>query len=275
MSKDELIIRRHLTENFTVMPNDLLNDELLKSDGLALMCYLLSKPQDWIVRHKDIQNRMGWGRDKTRNVIASLVKIGYIEKETIREEGKFSETRYIVKDSPRPEKPSPENQLLVISHLTKDIEQRTDYTKSNKLARQKKQLLVDWSPDDADKQYATDLGIDWQETLTDIQLWNEQGGNRAAYASVRAFWQGWVRREAKRRPTPANAPKKACQSTRVATLTPKQEEYAKSAALKLAQQYKDEYFRYDDILKAVNAFMLTDQSDESWKAIGLGLPKPF
>lgn len=272
---ETLIIRRHLTENFTVMPNDLLNDGLLKSDGLALMCYLLSKPQDWVVRHKDIQNRMGWGRDKTRNVIASLVKIGYIEKETIREEGKFSETRYIVKDSPRPEKPSPENQLLVISHLTKDIGQRTDYTKSNKIARQKKQLLVDWSPDDADKQYATDLGIDWQETLTDIQLWNEKNGNSAAYASLKAFWQGWVRKEAKARPARLNRQQSVCESKRVATLSPKQEEYAKSAALKLAQQYKDEYYKYDDILKAVNAYMLTDQSDESWRQIGLGLPRPF
>ena len=275
MSKDELIIRRHLTENFTVLPNDLLNDELLKSDALALMCYLLSKPQDWIVRHKEIQNRMDWGRDKTRNVIASLVQLGYIEKETIREDGKFSETRYIVKDSPRPEKPSPENQLLVISHLNKDIGQRTDNTKSNKIARQKKQLLVDWSPDTEDKVYATERGLDWQEILEDIKIWNEKNGNKAAYASLKAFWQGWVRKEAKARPTRLNRQQSACESKRVATLSPKQEEYAKSAALKLAQQYKDEYFRYDDILKAVNAFMLTDQTDESWKAIGLGLPRPF
>jgi len=272
MSKEELIIRRHLTENFTVLPNDLLNDELLKADGLALMCYLLSKPQDWIVRHKEIQNRMDWGRDKTRNVIASLVQIGYIEKETIREDGKFSETRYIVKDSPRPEKPSPENQLLVISHLTKDIGQRTDYTKSNKLARQKKQLLVDWQPDDADKQYATDLGIDWSETLTDIQLWNEKNGNKASYASCKAFWQGWVRKEAKGRPARSNRQESVSQCR---TLTPKQQEYAKSAAEKLYYKYKDEYFRYEDILKAVNGFMLTDQSDDAWRKIGLGLPRPF
>ena len=272
MSKDELIIRRHLTENFTVLPNDLLNDKLLKADGLALMCYLLSKPQDWIVRHKEIQNRMEWGRDKTRNVIASLVQIGYIEKETIREEGKFSETRYIVKDSPRPEKPSPENQLLVISHLTKDIEQRTDYTKSNKLARQKKQLLVDWSPDAADQQYATDAGLDWKETFEDIRLWNEQNGNKASYASCKAFWQGWVRREAKRRPARLNRQESASQCR---TLTLKQKEYAKTAIGKLFGKYKDEGYSYEIIERAVHAFMMTDQSDQSWRDQGTGLPRPF
>jgi Fe2+ or Zn2+ uptake regulation protein len=142
----------------------------------------------------------------------------------------------------------------------------------NNKGKSKKQLLVDWSPDDADKQYATELGIDWSETLTDIQLWNEKNGNKAAYASCRAFWQGWVRKEVKGRPARSNRQESASQCR---TLTPKQQEYAKSAAEKLYYKYKDEYFRYDDILKAVNGFMLTDQSDDAWRKIGLGLPRPF
>ena len=142
----------------------------------------------------------------------------------------------------------------------------------NNKGKSKKQLLVDWSPDDADKRYATDLGIDWSETLTDIQLWNEKNGNKASYASCKAFWQGWVRKEAKGRPARSNRQESASQCR---TLTPKQQEYAKSAAEKLYYKYKDEYFRYEDILKAVNGFMLTDQSDDAWRKIGLGLPRPF
>jgi len=142
----------------------------------------------------------------------------------------------------------------------------------NNKGKAKKQLLVDWQPDDADKQYATELGIDWSETLTDITLWNEKNGNKAAYASCRAFWQGWVRKEAKGRPARSNRQESASQCR---TLTHKQQEYAKSAAEKLYYKYKDEYFRYDDILKAVNGFMLTDQSDDAWRKIGLGLPRPF
>jgi len=142
----------------------------------------------------------------------------------------------------------------------------------NNKGKSKKQLLVDWQPDDADKQYATELGIDWSETLTDIQLWNEKNGNKASYASCKAFWQGWVRKEAKGRPARSNRQESASQCR---TLTPKQQEYAKSAAEKLYYKYNDEYFRYEDILKAVNGFMLTDQSDDGWRKIGLGLPRPF
>ena len=142
----------------------------------------------------------------------------------------------------------------------------------NNKGKSKKQLLVDWQPDDADKQYATELGIDWSETLTDIQLWNEKNGNKASYASCKAFWQGWVRKEAKGRPARSNRRESVSQCR---TLTHKQQEYAKSAAEKLYYKYKDEYFRYEDILKAVNGFMLTDQSDDAWRKIGLGLPRPF
>lgn len=142
----------------------------------------------------------------------------------------------------------------------------------NNKGKSKKQLLVDWSPDDTDKQYATELGIDWQETLTDITLWNEKNGNKAAYASCRAFWQGWLRKEAKASPARSNRQESASQCR---TLTHKQQEYAKTAIGKLFGKYKDEGYTYQIIEKAVHAFMLTDQSDQSWRDQGTGLPRPF
>ncbi|MDG2293875.1 MAG: helix-turn-helix domain-containing protein [Methylophilaceae bacterium] len=142
----------------------------------------------------------------------------------------------------------------------------------NNKGKSKKQLLVDWSPDDTDKQYATELGIDWKETLTDITLWNEKNGNKAAYASCRAFWQGWLRKEAKARPARSNRQESASQCR---TLTHKQQEYAKTAIGKLFGKYKDEGYTYEIIEKAVHAFMLTDQSDQSWRDQGTGLPRPF
>ena len=273
---DTLIIRSNLQENFAVLPNEMINDENLTSDALAVLVYLLSKPNDWQVRPTNLRNRFGWGKDKVYRILANLEQLGYMRRESARNEGQFAETRYFVMDSPCPHFPDTGKPDPVFEDTYKEQkEQKTDITKSNKLQRQKKQLLVDWMPDTEDKVYATDRGLDWQEVLEDIRIWNEQGGNKAAYASLKAFWQGWVRRDAKRRPRASNRQQSACESKKVATLTPKQEEYAKNAAYKLAVQYKDEFFRYDDILKAVNAFMLTDQSDESWKAIGLGLPKPF
>jgi len=143
---------------------------------------------------------------------------------------------------------------------------------NNNKGKAKKQKLVDWEPDAADQQYATDAGLDWKETFEDIRLWNEQNGNKASYASCKAFWQGWVRREAKRRPARSNRQESASQCR---TLTLKQKEYAKTAIGKLFGKYKDEGYSYEIIERAVHAFMMTDQSDQSWRDQGTGLPRPF
>lgn len=143
---------------------------------------------------------------------------------------------------------------------------------NNNKGKAKKQKLVDWKPDATDQQYATDAGLDWEDTFEDIRLWNEQNGNKASYASCKAFWQGWVRREAKRRPARSNRQQSASECR---TLTLKQKEYAKTAIGKLFGKYKDEGYSYEIIEKAVHAFMMTDQSDQSWRDQGTGLPRPF
>jgi hypothetical protein len=143
---------------------------------------------------------------------------------------------------------------------------------NNNKGKAKKQKLVDWKPDATDQQYATDAGLDWEDTFEDIRLWNEQNGNKASYASCKAFWQGWVRREAKRRPGRSNRQQSASECR---TLTLKQKEYAKTAIGKLFGKYKDEGYSYEIIEKAVHAFMMTDQSDQSWRDQGTGLPRPF
>ena len=81
-----------------------------------------------------------------------------------------------------------------------------------------------------------------------------------------------MRREAKRRPARSNRQESASECR---TLTLKQKEYAKTAIGKLFGKYKDEGYSYEIIERAVHAFMMTDQSDQSWRDQGTGLPRPF
>lgn len=266
---DSLIVRSSLKENFSVLPNELINDDRLSTDHLGLLVYLLSKPNDWQVRVKQLQNRFDMGRDKTRRILATLEQYGYISRDIVRAEGKFSETRYIVKDSPEPENPSPEKPAPVNPTLTKNrSKQRTESTKSNKGAKQK---LTDWQPTDQDRQYATDLGLDAEEILTDIRLWDEKNGFKAAYASCRAFWQGWCRKEGKRTQRRSNRQQSVCKTV----LSDKQKQYAETVAEKMWNAYKAEGFYYQPILTDILAFMATDQTDADWLAIGNGLDNPI
>jgi len=99
---EQFINKSTLKENYSVIPNNMLNDEGLDADCLAVMVYLLSKPNNWIVKPTNIQNRFKYGRDKTYRVINQLVKRQYIVREEHRTDGKYSSFSYYVYDSPFP-----------------------------------------------------------------------------------------------------------------------------------------------------------------------------
>jgi len=71
---------------------------------------------------------------------------------------------------------------------------------NKKKKKNKEILLVDFVVTDNIKKYATDLGLDADDVIEDIRLWNEQNGNKAKYANPNAFYMNWFRKEAKRKP---------------------------------------------------------------------------
>ena len=271
---DSLIVRSSLKDNFSVLPNELINDDRLSTEHLGLLVYLLSKPNDWQVRVKQLQNRFDMGRDKTRRILATLEQYGYISRDIVRAEGKFSETRYIVKDSPEPENPSPVFPAPVNQTLTKDRDiQRTESTKSKRGSAKKK--LTDWMPSERDKEYAESFELDWEEVLTDIRLWDEKNGNKAAYASCSAFWQGWCRREDKRAQRRSKRQQSVSKPKGKGELSDRQKQYAETVAEKMWNAYKAEGFYYKQILPDIIAFMQTDQTDADWAALGNGMDNPI
>jgi hypothetical protein len=99
---EQFINKSTLKENYSVIPNNMLNDEGLDSDCLAVMVYLLSKPSNWIVKPTNLQNRFKFGRDKTYRIINQLIKKQYIVREEHRVDGKYVSFTYYVYDSPFP-----------------------------------------------------------------------------------------------------------------------------------------------------------------------------
>ena len=138
---DKLIIRSALTENYTVIPNALLNDTEISGECLAMMVYLLSKPSDWQLSVKNLMKRFGWGRDKTYQTIAGLIERGYVIKNAQRNGGKFNSYTYFVYDTPQ-KPPFPDLPDTVLpdtanQYITKErdysssVLQRTDLHKSD------------------------------------------------------------------------------------------------------------------------------------------------
>ena len=120
------IFRVEKKDNYVVLDKGFLKDKRLSWQAKGLLAYMLSMPNDWVFRIDDLKNRSANGRDSTKNIIKELQEHGYTIKEQTREQGKFSNSQYIVlerpvspltenplTDNPLTEKPSTENPSLL------------------------------------------------------------------------------------------------------------------------------------------------------------------
>jgi len=86
MSNDQNIIRTDKSKDpYTRVSNRAINDERLTEGPLAILLYLLSKPDDWRYRAKDVQRRFDMGRDKLRRCMKELKDLGYVTQITTSE----------------------------------------------------------------------------------------------------------------------------------------------------------------------------------------------
>lgn len=146
--------------NFTMLPNELINDANLSWEARGVLIFILSKPDSWVVRTSHLikqteGSRKQSKRDSIRAILNELETVGYIRK-TLRRSGKGGRIEgydYIVyetpssngnidtdnnsledsspepdfpaPDQPSPDQPSPDNPPLV---STEGLE-RTDEVK--------------------------------------------------------------------------------------------------------------------------------------------------
>ena len=129
------------TENFSIIPNEIINNPRLSARGLGLLIYILSKPDDWVVHISELAKRFGSdqieGQTQKKAAIYEIIKehtsLGYCDRVQIREDGRIRGYEYQYSESPYPElleTESPETELQDQESrdalLSTDSKQRTD-----------------------------------------------------------------------------------------------------------------------------------------------------
>tara|TARA_Y100000593_G_scaffold28009_1_gene55923 strand:+ start:49 stop:894 length:846 start_codon:yes stop_codon:yes gene_type:complete len=122
------MIKGSVVPGFTAIPNEVITDGRITPVSFRVITYLLSKPGNWQVRVKDIQNTLSLGRDSVYNALNNLTDSGYISKVKMRDQGRFLKFQYKLtykptiswksgsgkpgngSSAPFPEKPYPANQ---------------------------------------------------------------------------------------------------------------------------------------------------------------------
>jgi DnaD/phage-associated family protein len=102
------IIRVRKDAKYFSASNEPFNDVRLSWESRGLMGYLLSKPNNWQVRQKDLEKQGPAGSRKVKRMLAELRLYGYMNRiRTKMEDGKFDWTTEVFESpsqNPRPSK---------------------------------------------------------------------------------------------------------------------------------------------------------------------------
>jgi hypothetical protein len=103
------IIRAPRRHRFVVMDQRAVEDDRLSWAARGLLCYLLSRPDDWKVLVNDLRKRGNLGRDGIYRLLRELRTLGYARFQRVRDKhGRIRGGMYFIReiaDSPYPALP--------------------------------------------------------------------------------------------------------------------------------------------------------------------------
>lgn len=80
MDKEKSTLKNAIRDNFTVVTNQLINDQTLSWAAKGVLCYLLSKPTDWQFFIGDIVKHAACTEYQVQKLIKELETAGYIKR---------------------------------------------------------------------------------------------------------------------------------------------------------------------------------------------------
>ena len=139
-------IKKIKIKGFTIIDNDVINDDRMHLKALGLFAYMWSKPDDWQFYVSEIASHFKDGESAVSSAMKELMTLGYLKRTQNRKDGRFSNYDYVLRELPKrenqgsapkgdftkPEKPipkktKPENQgLLNTDHTNTDHTNKDD-----------------------------------------------------------------------------------------------------------------------------------------------------
>ena len=133
-------IKKIKIKGFTIIDNDVINDDRMHLKSLGLFAYMWSKPDDWQFYVSEIASHFKDGESAVSSAMKELMTLGYLKRTQNRKDGRFSNYDYVLRELPKrenqgsapkgdftkseksiPKKTKPENQgLLNTDHTNTD-----------------------------------------------------------------------------------------------------------------------------------------------------------
>lgn len=88
------IKKDELTSHYACVPNATLQDPRLTPEALGVLVFLLSLPEDWIIRAAQIRRQFNIGKFVQQRIFRELERAGYLVKEKEKDKARTKEGRW-------------------------------------------------------------------------------------------------------------------------------------------------------------------------------------
>lgn len=160
------IMHKATKDNYTVICNDVFYDNTLSMKAKGLLCQMLSLPDNWQFSIEGLTSLVKDGKEAVRNAVLELEAAGYVRREELRSDGRYTSIEYFVHDyipetgEPMSDEPMSENPTSV-NPTSENRPQLNTNTLSTKESSTKKSNA---------KQSIERLVLDLPEELQDV-MW--------------------------------------------------------------------------------------------------------
>jgi len=165
-----MIVRRKVNFNYTVVPNEPINDDRLSFEAIGLLVYLLSRPDHWNVHIEHLRQRGGLGREKMQGLVRELIRHGYIVRERRRDSTtcRFGAFEYVVYDEPRRAVSEPATENPSVGEIREIREPQT-----GKPATENPSVIVSTESSNSLRESSAPTGAGAEAPSVGKMVWNE------------------------------------------------------------------------------------------------------
>ena len=103
------ILRKQQKSQYTVIDQSIFKDNTLSNKALGMLCRMLSLPNEWEFSVEGLATLSTDGVSAVRSQLTELEEHGYLVRNYVRGEGKYSGIEYVVSEVPMCDFPKSEN----------------------------------------------------------------------------------------------------------------------------------------------------------------------
>lgn len=123
------ILRKQQRNQYTVIDQSIFKDKTLSNKALGMLCRMLSLPNEWEFSVEGLATLSTDGVSAVRSQLNELEEHGYLVRNYVRGEGKYSGIEYIVSEIPMCDFPKSEN--LISDNLISENHPQSNTNISN------------------------------------------------------------------------------------------------------------------------------------------------